>query len=431
MLSRGTAKLYIKKGTIAEWVVYFTVFFPFALAGLVEFLHIPDFIKFSLDFFLAGVLFIILLRKRIIIPQKAVVPLFLVVVFFIYTLIGYFINYQSVFYYFWGLRNNFRFYVAFIIFIIFLTEENAESILKLFDILFWINFLVCLFQFFVLGYKQDYLGGLFGTEKGCNSYINIFFCIIIIKSLVYFLSKKERLLSFLLKCAAAVLIAALSELKFFFIEFIAIVCLSVLVTSFTWRKLVIIVSSFLGILVGIILLVRIFPEFADIFSISDLLKIASSEKGYTGRGDLNRFTVIPVISKNILTEIHEQLIGMGLGNCDLSSMDIFNTPFYNNYSHLNYNWFSVAFWFLETGYIGLLMFFAFFIICFFLAKGYVKKGNANKEFCQIAMIMSMICCLIAVYNSSLRTEAGYMAYFVLSLPFIISKEPVLKNADNV
>ena len=45
----------------------------------------------------------------------------------------------------------------------------------------------------------------------------------------------------------------------------------------------------------------------------------------------------------------------------------------------------------------------------------------------IAKIMAILCVLISVYNSSLRTEAGYMAYFILAIPMVIQKEQ--KNAQ--
>ena len=41
----------------------------------------------------------------------------------------------------------------------------------------------------------------------------------------------------------------------------------------------------------------------------------------------------------------------------------------------------------------------------------------------IVLNLAICCILIAIYNSSLRMEAGYMAYFVLALPFVESAKP--------
>jgi len=50
-----------------------------------------------------------------------------------------------------------------------------------------------------------------------------------------------------------------------------------------------------------------------------------------------------------------------------------------------------------------------------------KKDNAVKEYGQIALIAAVLCIMLGIYDSSLRTEAGYMMYFVLSFPFIAKK----------
>ena len=159
-----------------------------------------------------------------------------------------------------------------------------------------------------------------------------------------------------------------------------------------------------------------------------MIESLSSDKGYTNSQDINRLTALPIISKNILTEFHEKIFGLGLGNCDLSSIELLNTPFYNEYSQLNYNWFSVSFLFLETGYRGLLIFILFYIICFILCLKMYKSGTARKDFCQIAMIMCIICILSVMYNSALRLEIAYVVYFVLALPFISAKR---KNTYNL
>ena len=39
----------------------------------------------------------------------------------------------------------------------------------------------------------------------------------------------------------------------------------------------------------------------------------------------------------------------------------------------------------------------------------------------MGMIMSIVCFILTFYNSSLRMETGYIAFFVLALPFVDSK----------
>ena len=424
MFKNSLVKIPIQKRSVIEWMVLLIIMLPFAFSGLNEVFMIPDVIRFAIDLFLIFILIALALKGYIIIHKNYAPLFFLIIVFFIYTLFVQIFNYQSIFYYVWGLRNNFRFYVAFFLFIMFLNESESDKYLKWFDIVFWINFFICIYQYFILGYNQDHLGGIFGVKTGCNAYLNLFFCITITKAIIDYLNKKEIVWILILKLVISIFVSALAELKFFFIELIVIVCVAVLVTAFTWRKFFIIIFSAIVLIVGIFALVNIFPEFVGLFTLEELLKSASSDSGYTSSGDINRLNAFAVISKNILITIPQKLFGFGLGNCDLSSISIFNTPFYERFSSLNYKWFSTSFWFLEGGYIGFGLFISFFVVCFILSLKLYKSGKARSDFCQISMVMCVVCLMSVIYNAALRLEIAYLVYFVLALPFISAKNTI-------
>ena len=176
-VEKAVGKLYIRKRTVPEWLVAFVFFLPFIQALLSEFLGLPDVIKFLADVVLIFLLFKIFLISRQVQIGDALYPfLILIGIFFAYVTATYFFNYQSLFYYLWGLRNYFRFYVAFIAYVIFLKWSDVKAWLKLLDWLYVINFTVVLLQF-ALGYRQDYLGGIFGVQKAevlCFRYIIAF-----------------------------------------------------------------------------------------------------------------------------------------------------------------------------------------------------------------------------------------------------------------
>ena len=109
---------------------------------------------------------------------------------------------------------------------------------------------------------------------------------------------------------------------------------------------------------------------------------------------------------------------MGIGNCDTSAFSICNTPFFIRYESLHYSWFSSAFLYLETGFIGLGMNLAFYIVCLVLSCKKYNDESSNKLFCQISIIFSILCIILTFYNSALRKEVAYIAYFVLALPFV-------------
>lgn len=429
-MQNNSGILCVKKRSLPECLTYVIFIMPFFLSLLQSFLGLPSFVKYIIDICWLGALVSLLFVRRAYIKKDIVPALSIITAFFSIALIVYLFNFQSPFYFLWGIRNNLRFYIAFIAFITFFDVEDINSCLKFMDVFFWINAIVVLFQFFVLGYEQDYLGGIFGVEKGCNAYLIVFFVIISIKAILNYFNDKETAFSCFAKCGVSMIIAVMAELKFFFVIFVIILIVASAITKFSWKKVFIYIVSFFFIMVASILIVEIFGEnrAIDIENIVELI-FASN---YSSARDLGRFTAIPTISNRFLIEPLEKLFGFGLGNCDTSAFAICNTPFYRSYSYLNYNWFSSAFLFLETGFVGLSLYLIFFVVIFILAYKKSKKANSNKSFCQLGIIMSIVCFILTFYNSSLRMETGYMAYFVLALPFVAtSKETVPDNQAHI
>lgn len=427
MHEKRNGLIYIKKRSVQEIFVFAIFFFPFVMAFLLEFLKLPPFLKYVADaMYLGGVLIAVSGRNAFIRKKHAPFVLFTVALL-IYTLLVYLLNFQSPLYYLWGVRNTFRFYAAFMLFAVTVEQEDAEGCLKFMDAMFWINAVVSFFQFFVLGYRQDFLGGIFGVEKGCNSYTVIFFAIVLTKSLLNFMNGQESVRLCLLKCGVALVIAAMAELKFFFILFVVVLLLCTVMTRFSFRKALVLAGAGLLLMLSGQLLPLIFGENRAL-TVENIREIIFSSNYATAK-DLGRFTAIPTIAKNILTSPWERIFGLGLGNCDTSSFEMFNSEFYRSHSYLNYNWFSSAFLFLETGIIGLAAYLTFFAVCFVLARRQIKKG-ANELFCRIGMVMSVVCAVLVFYNSSLRTEIAYMAFFALALPFMSTAEKIEGNEEN-
>ena len=413
---QGVLNIQIKKRSLSEWLAVFIVVMPFFLSFFIDFIGIPSFIKYSIDVAWILLLIIMFFHKQILICKGQTVFLLFVASWFLYVSIIYIFNFQSPFYFLWGIRNNLRFYIAFMAFIYFFGEDDVLGILNFFDYIFWINICLCFFQFFILGYRQDYLGGIFGVEKGCNAYTSILFVIVISKSILEYLDGKENALKCLLKCAIALIIAAMAELKLFFILFIIIVIVALLLTKFSWRKMLILMCvAVLMIFAGNILTI-IFGE-NEKLTIERIMALITSTN-YATAEDLGRFTAIPTISQNIFSNWYERLFGLGIGNCDTSAFAICNTPFYQTHGYLHYSWFSSAFLFLETGYVGLIINLSFFVICFIRSIILFKSQKSNRLFCQLAIISSLLCIIYTFYNSSLRKECGFLMYFILSLPFV-------------
>lgn len=412
--------LKIRKKSIAEWLVLFVLVMPFAFFFFIDLMGLGGIIKYTIDIAWLLLLVIIVRSRSRAADSETPKLAWIASVFFLLTVVGLILHFQSPLYYLWGLRNNVRFFVFFFSCIIFLDRRYIADYMKIFDVIFWINVPIVFYQYFVLGFSQDYLGGIFGTEKGCNAYTTIFFSIIIAKSLLMFLNYREKKSLCILKCVIVLLISAITELKFFFVLFAVIVVIAFAMTRLTLRKVGIAVLSVVGVYIAISVLVAVFPEYADWFSLENMLETVTTDKGYTLSGDMNRLTTFSIALEKFLTTLPDKLFGLGLGNCDYSSsFDFLTSPFYRNFGHLNYTWFSSAYLILETGIIGTVVYFSFFVVLFFsISKKQKSMTGDDAIYCRFAKIMAVVAVMMLVYNASMRMEAGYMIYFTLALPFI-------------
>ena len=422
MKAIASGKLNIRKRPLPEFLTLFVFFMPFFLSFFQDFLRLPALVKYTIDVAWVMATALLFLRRKIQFDKRIVPFLIYIGIFFLYTLFFYILNFQSPFYFLWGFRNNFRFYFAFILFCVFLYKEDIKMCFKFLDVVFYIDAVVAFFQFFVLGYKWDFLGGIFGADTGCNAYTMVFFTIVISKSVLQYMNKEEKLWLCATKCVIALVIAAMSELKFFFVVFIVMLVMATLFTSFSMRKIVLIVVASIIIMFAGSILTEIFGENSTL-SFERIIELVTTES-YSSTEDLGRFTAISKLSNSVVVDPVNQLFGLGLGNCDTSSFAVCNSEFYQIYSHLNYTWFSSAFLFLELGLVGLGIYLFFFIMCFVFSWNQLRKDYENKLYYQLAMIISVVCVLLTFYNSSLRFEVAYMIYFVLALPVICSKSDI-------
>ncbi len=407
--------LRIRKLSFPQIMAMIIFIVPFLLNVLQELLYVPGIIKYTIDVAWVFSSLSLICNKRQFVHKSLMPYVIFFCIWFVYVTVVYLFHYQSIFYFLWGFRNNARYFITFVLFAYYFDKEIVNWCLKFIDIAFIIHSVTVFFQFFVLGYKWDYLGGIFGTQLGCNGNSLILLVIVCTKSLILFMNDQEKIIPCLLKCAVSLIIATMSELKAFFLFFVVIAVASALITKFSAKKVFLLVGVGFAVFFAGSIFTFIWGENASL-NLDRFSELITSTQ-YSSEKDLGRLTAIGTLSKNIVTGFVDRLFGLGLGNCDTSSFAICNTPFYQSYSFLNYDWFSSAFCFLETGYVGLLLFFSFFVLVFLLAKKQAKLKGENMIHSQIAMVMSIVCVLLVFYNSSLRADIGYLAYFMLAIPF--------------
>lgn len=409
----------VKSVDLLKFIIYFSMFFGI----LHDFFKLPGFLLFANDFALILCTLVSVRKKRKWFSKRFVYCFLLGYLFFV--IFSYFFNYDSIFHFLFGLRNNFRFYLFFLLCIKCFEKKNIDKVLNSFEYIFYINAVLMFIQRFAFGYEQDLLGGIFGISYGCNGSLNIFLIIMTARTLIKTLDKRERISSCIIKCALSLLLAALSELKIYFFEFVVILAFAVLVTRFSIRKLIVLVGSFIGVIVGVNLLVQLFPGFEGFFSIEGAKNIVAAGS-YSDSNAFNRFTFITYINSHFFTDKLDMFFGFGLGNCELSSISLFDTNFYHQNGWMHYDWFHSTFTYFEQGLFGLIYLISFFLIIIAILFLMRKKYLDNNENIIISIICACLSIVLIFYNQSLRTEAGYLMYFIISIPFIYTTRRINK-----
>ena len=325
----------------------------------------------------------------------------------------------------WAFRNSFRGIIFWIACIVFLRSKDID---RVFDVLFWIqiaNTIISVFQYFVLHYNQDFLGGIFGTQSGVNGSTNVLFVMLFSYYCAMYVNKKQPFWKLAVVGATTILITVLAELKIFFIEFALIVLLCLIFSKPSIKGVRLVTIAIIAMVVGLIMLKKLFPlHFSYIVSLERMIEYASLTSGGYSISRLDAFSQInDLFFKDNWFYL---LFGQGFGSCEMSAFEFLTSPFFMKYGYVyNFRWFSHMMLFLETGYVGLFLFISLFVGMFIFATR--AKVGASKTMFAISVFTQVFALLTIAniwYNQAIRTEAQYMTYFALAACFIYKREHV-------
>lgn len=385
---------------------YIDLFFILFTGYLIDIFKIPSFIKFIPDFINCIFFLYLLKRKNIGIVKKRNLTNFFIIFFIIWTSITTVLNMTSPILFIWEARSFFRIFLFYYISLLILEKKEQEKLYKLLLKLHTVNILISLYQYFILGINQDNLGGIFGISAGVNSFTNIYFCLITILVLIKFLRKQEKFLTLVWILLSCLGVAALAEIKIFFIEFLLIMLLVNFLLKPNIRTVKVIVVGLISIVLGMIILKFVFPiHYEILMNISKLKEYSDMHGGGYG---VSRFHIIRDINEFFFFgDYIKNIFGLGLGNCTMSSNSkLLTSNFYLKYSEYNYNWFSHVMIYLQTGIVGLILYlgivFSFIYGAFFKKRFYVEK--------EYLIVYSVIVFINIFYNHCIRVETGYLLF---------------------
>lgn len=415
----------ITKNTIRK-IIYIEVVFTLVYQTLISLIGAPSSISYFFDACNVVVLLFVLIKRNkqnIVSSIGAKQIMYIVICLSLSLLVGDILNVVKPTLIVWAIRNNYRFFLFFFACALVLTYKDVE---KIFGIICWFqipNVLLTIYQFIVLGKKQDYLGGIFGMQQGCNAYTNVFLCAIVAFTIAKYISKKTDLKNLVWIIVSSLSIAAVAELKVFFIEFIVVALFSILLSKPTSKTIKILFGSVAGLAVGLYTFSQVFPDaYQDLININRLVEYNTTVVwGY----NISRWGAFKEINNIFFNNsLFLNLFGFGFGNCEYSSVPIFTSDFYKAYGSYHYRWFAHQTWFLETGYIGFGLFLLFFVFIFIWALKEKNRMKQANEYILGAQLLSLVAIISLWYNNSTRVEISYLLFFALATPFAVRRSMI-------
>ena len=406
-----------KKVSIVILLTLFTVLFFYRF--LIE--HgIPSSIRYLLDV-LNVLLFCVCINNKPTIKKEDIILLAIYLFLILFGTISYYVNAKDwpsgVLYYVFDIRSLIRF-IVFFISCKNLMGQNENDLLCNYIVLFHVvNTIYVIYQFFTLEVEKywmrgDNLNGFFGIATGGNLYLNILMIVTSIIAIDRIQRNYWKPVFSVSIILINLLIATLVELRAFYLEIIFLIFLLLVTRRKSISKKTVVVDVVVMIAFGILLfllvklLYKIYPWMEGSMSIKRIIEIATSS--YTGTGDISRLFFVSDITEAIYeNRLIDALFGVGLGTANTSGI---NTSFCKLFNSLHYSWYSLAYIFVELGVFGLILYPLSFISILL-----VKYSQTDKKYVLLS------CCLIAlfviIYDEALKTEIGYLFYFLLAVPF--------------
>lgn len=328
----------------------------------------------------------------------------------------------------WAIRNTYRGLLFFFCVIELLSSKEIEKLFSVFILLQLPNLLLAIYQwnYFADG-NGDFVHGWFANGAGTNMF-NALLCSYSINK---YLQRKQPLLITLYVFLTSLIIATLAEEKTFFLYLLIIITVAIIANKPNLKTLMILIAFLLS---GVFIFSWIASVQPDM--VETLLSADKQSKYLTATWSdaygIPRVGAFTFISNYFFhDDIIRELIGFGFGACEYAQFTFLQSPFSILYGHLMYRSFTHQWVFLETGYIGFILFITVFLVTgYFFLKRLIDHSYLDRSYVVIGLTMSA-CCIISMWsNSTLKLDASYFPYFGLALGFVHKVRPVSHGLTN-
>lgn len=413
-------------GNLMKNLILFLIIFMILINSICTIFNISSLVRYISDIIICILgIYLLINIKKLLINKYIKTIFFVIILFFITTVISYFINdFYSPFLYLWGIKNIIRFFIVFLCSTLVFEKKDPEHFFRIMDVMFLLNIIFSFYQYFVLNCYGDTVAGTFklDTIGGHIGQIWILIIEVIIVTERY-MKNKTNFFKFLFVIMTSVLTAVFAELKAFFIFLILIIGMIIFMNKITKKSLYVVVSVVLSLYIGYNYIEKISPYTAEVLTVTGITEQVTREDfGYATKEDISRFRAFSQIDEQFFNgKPLNKLFGFGLGNCDVSQIKIFRSEFYDKYNYLHYSWFMHSMLYLENGYTGYLLYILILIVCIISCIKFKVKDKENSDIYNFGIILALICILMTWYNAYLRSDTSYFIYVALAIPFITYK----------
>ena len=396
-------------------------------------LGVPSTVKYLMDINFLVIFGYSLVKKKIFVEceseTKGILSYWQCYIFVI-VLIGFF-KFVPIGQLLWGIRNTY-FFVGFLaLSVYYLSAEDIETLMQNVVRFQVLNVICGLYEYYVLNVHNDYLGGIFGVTQGCNGLLNMYLIIIVAYVVSRYMKGKESLSKLGWITVSSIYMAAISELKIFYIELVVIIALAVLIGKKSYKTIIITFAIAIVLVAGLNIMVSVNQNSIKYMLNYENLIGYGSRTDY-GNGDIrmNRLTAIAQVDTIFFdNSFWNRLFGFGLGSCESSATFSWcNSEFADRYSYLQYRNFGSSMIYLETGLVGLIGYMFSFILIFIDAQKKKAVLQNYDDWATFAQIVSVMCIANIFYDSALKREIAYLAFVAIGGYIIVTKAIVRRDS---
>lgn len=304
-----------------------------------------------------------------------------------------------------------RFYIVLLATMYCWNINEFKKLFKFLDYVFVIHFIISIYQLYIQNVgSRDAIGGIFGVQYGYgNGASHILIIIVLIITLFNYFNKNENLKFTAIKLIMIGILAVSIEIKSFIFEAMIIVLVMLLINKkLQIRTLILIIAAFFAISWAASYYLDTFNF--DIGDIDGITLYIESGYGYNREGIGRTDGFVRIWEECFEHDIVKLIFGYGFG----AAGSVFTKSNFGNY---NLEYFTYAKIFYDLGVIGVILFYAPFVLGMFYS---IRLLRQKKNIGIIGLLCSIFSIYWTFYSNILESDVGgYLFYTILAIAFIL------------